>query len=81
MALWILRPIDKNAEPWMRGYAWCFGMVVRAKTEQDARKLAHGNGGSENKRQSPWLDPDYTTCQSLSASGPAEVVLQDCRER
>jgi len=45
MNLWLLRPSsnlpdDRAKNPWIPWYDKCFGMVIRAETEEDARKLA-----------------------------------------
>ncbi len=50
MKLWLLRPnknLSENDNPWKPWYDKAFSFVVRAETEEDARKLAHKNAGSE----------------------------------
>jgi hypothetical protein len=87
MKLWLLAPIDissKNSlwEPW---FDKCFGMVVRAKTEQAARALAQANAreeenagpwGSEMGKRA-WLDSEISTCEELTGKGEEDVILQD----
>lgn len=90
MKLWILAPVDGLSgtdNPWKPWYDKSFGFVVRAESEDDARKLAHSKAGDENRGEfmgqsiartkTPWLDPKYSTCVELSADGAAEVVMQD----
>lgn len=90
MKLWLLRPadgLDKNDNPWEPWYDKAFGFVVRAETEEEARKLAHDDAGDENRGEflgrktadtnSPWLEAKYSTCTELSGDGDAGVVMQD----
>lgn len=79
MKLWILRPIDgdKLWEPW---YDKAFGFVVRAKTEEEARKLAQSCGGDEigwNDDFPAWTSSKHSTCEELNASGDAGVIIRD----
>ena len=40
MKLWILMPkenLNKGDDPWNPWYDKCFGMIIRAKTEEEAR--------------------------------------------
>ena len=92
MKLWILKPVDnlpKHDDPWK---PWCdkaLGFVVRAETEEEARKLAHEQSGDENPgavlgnkiadTNSPWLDAKCSTCAELTAEGEVGVVLRDFR--
>ena len=51
--LWILRPVkeikDREKDnPWNPWFDRAFGFVVRAKTETEARELAHSQAGDEN---------------------------------
>ena len=81
MKLWILRPVDglvNTDNPWEPWYDKAFGFVVRADTEEEARKLAHDDSGDETKKtRAPWLDAAYSTCAELLPEGPAVVVAQD----
>lgn len=84
MILWLLRPRDlsDNDNPWYPWYDKCFGYVIRAETEQAARKLAHENAGDENregflKTKEPWLDKKYSTCVELVNDGKSEIIIQD----
>lgn len=90
MQLWILRPkegLSRLDNPWNPWYDKAFGFVIRAESEEEARKLAHDNAWKENdpeflgektsKTDSPWLDPNYSTCDSLLADGNAGVLIED----
>ena len=90
MKLWILRPVEdlKNSDnPWEPWYDKCFGFVIRAETEQDARLIANRNAGDENRgtflnkkiadTKTPWIDPKYTTCKELSNEGDPGVIIRD----
>lgn len=90
MKLWLLRPredLREDDNPWSPWYDKCFGFVVRAETESDARKIANEFAGDENrgeflsskisKTKNPWLDGNYSTCNELTADGDAEMVIED----
>jgi hypothetical protein len=70
-----------------------FGVVVRARSEDEARALAQdhagheglgiywGLGATEEERvPEVWLNPAYTLCEALSSDGPSGVILVDQRE-
>lgn len=84
MKLWLLRPrepgdgaVTEDNNPWDPWYDKCFGFVVRAKTEIEARQFAHESAGAENRGEfmyqaiantkEPWLDPAYSTCVECTA--------------
>jgi hypothetical protein len=83
MRLYLLRPIDDEADPWVPWYDKCFGMVVRAETRQQAREIASKEGCDEvatwqaEKWPNPWLDPDLSTCEQLWRAGDPGVIIQD----
>lgn len=91
MRIWLLLPRedlpDTPLHPWRKyeEYWKAHGFVVRAATEEDARKLANDAGGEENEvrrhegqwNMAPWLDAALTTCEELTGEGPAEVILRD----
>ncbi len=81
MKLFILRPIDPNADdsPWNPWYDKVFGVVVRAKTEQDARQLAGEGGGDEvyDDGTNPWWDETLTSCEELLPDGDVKVIMVD----
>ncbi len=81
MKLWLLRPrrgdfnpVNDHWEPW---FEKAFGLVVRAETEQDARRFAREMRGETGKI---WQDDRYTTCDELKAEGEPGVLLVDWQE-
>lgn len=91
MKIFELKPIHKpNDDPWEPWYDKAFGFIIRAETEEEARKYAHEEAGDENrgefmneeiaKTSEPWLDANYSTCVELSNNGKSGVILKDfCR--
>lgn len=90
MKLYLLRPVDNlpdNDNPWDPWYNKCFGFVVRAKNEPEARQFATEDAGDENRgtfmgakisrTNAPWLDPMYSTCVELKKVGDAGVIIKD----
>lgn len=76
MYLWILRPdlsvFDHLWSPW---YNKTFGVVVRAETEEKARKLAATACGDEGSKA--WLEVKYSSCLRLLDEGLEEVIIVD----
>lgn len=77
MSLWLLEPIDKHSGPWNPWYDKCFGAVVRAKTETEARQVLAGQTNAYDEGPDAWLNPALSTCVQLSARGKAEVLLRE----
>lgn len=90
MKLWLLKNKDKLSkgdDPWEPWYDKCFGFVVRAETEEQARAHAHENAGEENRGRflnkitantnEPWINPKYSTCVELLNDGDAGIVIFD----
>jgi hypothetical protein len=85
MKLYLLRPKAclKVDDPWDPWYDKCFGFVIRASCEDDARKLAQEHAGDEargetfDKKKTVWLQPKYTSCEVLSNTGESGIVIQD----
>ncbi len=91
MKLWILQAKDEELQnddnPWIPWYDKAFSHVVRAETEEEARKIAHENAGDENrgefmcketsKSKAAWKDQKYSTCVELSADGEHGLILTD----
>lgn len=77
MKLWLLEPIDKHDSPFGCFYDVYDGFVVRAETEQQARKIACDAADREEKwrAQSPWLNPEHTTCDEVLVDGEPGVVM------
>jgi hypothetical protein len=71
MQLWLLQPVE-IWEPW---YDKAFGFVVRAESEDEARRFASAKEGDEGK--DVWLDPTLTTCEPLVAGGEPGIILRD----
>ena len=82
MKLWLLRPVENpqaaKGNPWEPWYNKAFGFVVRAETEEEARKLADGEAGDENRDVcQPWLNAKYSSCVELKVKGEPGVVIRD----
>jgi hypothetical protein len=80
--LWLLRPKEGiSPDPWQPWYNRCFGMVIRAGSEAEARMLIEKYTGSEfspyGNGKNPWLSSDTSTCVPLDADGPDEVIMTD----
>lgn len=93
MRLWLLRPLPKYLEyiplskdadfdnPWHPWYDCCFGLVVRARGEDRARLLARKDTYEQTEdRKNPWLDPEFTSCEPLTAAGEEGVIITDNHE-
>ena len=83
MKLFKLTPADGDWVPW---YDKCFGMIIRAEDERQARAIASNHGGDEDtfdvrfekdKSASVWMNPKETLCVELASDGPAELILLD----
>jgi hypothetical protein len=96
MRLWILRPrlevLEREAHPWTPPWDKTMGVLVRAETEADARRLAQTKAGHEGQgiykdwgasddeiAENVWLDEAWTTCDELTVSGEPSVILVDRR--
>lgn len=90
MKLWLLKPrsdIADGASPWKPWYDRCFGLVVRAETEDNARAIADQNGGDETCRaeyewqveRHPWIDVNLSTCEMLMPEGDESVIIRNMR--
>lgn len=79
--LWLLRGGSDMANradgPWDPWYDKTFGMVVRAKDEQEARALAARSCAYEG--EDAWLDSQFSTCVELPKKGESGVILVDHR--
>jgi hypothetical protein len=73
--LWILRPANEDAAPWMPWFDRMFGFVIRAKSESAARMLAAEQAGDEGPQA--WLSPDSAPCTELRVDGHEEVIMRD----
>jgi hypothetical protein len=77
MKLWLLkRPVDKPGHQIWDAYS---GFVVRAETEEDARKLANKESQKPDRGyEGPiWEDHQKTSCKQLIDEGEPGVILDD----
>lgn len=80
LRLWLLRPVGypKPTYPaWDTWYDRCFGMVVVAYDEAQARDIAWRFAGVEGIEV--WRDPEVTTCTSSFTYSEPSLVLRDFR--
>ena len=75
MKLWILRPVNEEAAPWMPWFDRMFGFVIRANSESAARALAAEQAGDEGPEA--WLSADSAVCAELRAEGHEGVIMED----
>ncbi len=73
MKLWLLRPQNERDDRW--DWDCAYGFVVRAATEDHARRYAAGQAGDEG--EDTWMSQAVTTCEELTQDGDPGVVLQD----
>jgi hypothetical protein len=84
MKLWLIKPRDNLPEknPWSPWYDKTFGFVIRAESEEKARKIAHKNAGdeiNEHKKLKPWLDPSLSQRIKLTKKGKEQMILKEHR--
>lgn len=90
MRLWLLkarRELPQGDDPWNPWYDKNFGLVIRAETEERARKIAQDNSADESRgaflgrntseTTAPWLYEKYSSCEELACEGDEEVLLID----
>lgn len=78
MKLWHLTAKEERA-PWQPWFDKAFGFVIRAETEERARKIADENGEDENRKGNPWLDPGFSICEEILTEGEESLILKDFR--
>lgn len=73
MKLWLLTALETD-------YDCKAGFVIRARTEESARKIANENG-SDEVRSNPefWLTPKTATAEEITSKGNEEIILTDFR--
>lgn len=78
MKLFILtpRPFVEGRNPWGTWYDKAFGFIVRAETEDDARRYANEVCGDEGP---VWTHEKYTYCTILKDDGTPGVIMHDFR--
>jgi hypothetical protein len=69
---WIIRPRSKDDEE--IGYDCAQEFVVRARNEEQARKLASEDPGDEGAEF--WLDKKRSACLEI-LSGPPCIIMRD----
>lgn len=93
MKLWLLLPNEElprdfRKNPWDPWYDKCFGAVVEAETESEARKMVQDHGGDETREINPstgrkfgyvWLDEQFSTCTELVPEGRTRIIMSDYR--
>ena len=96
MKLWLITPkegLSSDDNPWYPWYNKCFGMVIRAETEEEARELATDDSCDECETTNygcvPWTRKDiyknawrysrYSDCVELEQDGEAKTILMDVR--
>lgn len=65
MTLWLLKALD---------YVGCDaydGFVIRASSEEEARRIASEREHSESR----WLDAAQSVCTPISADGDPDIIL------
>lgn len=75
MRIWLLKPTERaRLAEW--SFNCCYGVVVRALSEDNAREVAARNHANEGS--AVWLS-DKVRCVALSddAEGPEELLLRD----
>ena len=78
MKLWLIQPRGTNSGAWDPWYNKAFGFVVRAETEEQARKFADAAAGDEkHSREDAWLSTMFSTCEELTAAGDPGIVIRD----
>lgn len=73
--IWLLVPCTDEG-PWEPWYDRCFGFVIRAETEEQARHIASEDAGKEG--EDAWLDAALSVCYELTgANGSNGVIMRD----
>lgn len=78
--LFILKPdVKEGFKDPFPNYDVTLGFIIRATSEEEARRFASQNQGDEGwgEWQSPWLDENLTSCEELLAEGESGVIMRD----
>jgi len=78
MKLWILSPFEglpESSNPWVPWYDKCFGLVIRAETEEEARNIANDKQGYD--LNGAWLDTKLSKCEELLEDGDEGIIICD----
>ena len=68
MKLWLIERDWKLVD-----YDETIGLVIRAETEEQVRRLARRRSWDHSK---DWLDPKRAKCQEITTDGPVRTLLQ-----
>lgn len=74
MKIWLLEPINGDEGAWDPWYDACFGMVIAAETEIEARAIAYDNAAAEGNNV--WLQDNQTSCKELNPQEKG-LILKD----
>jgi len=78
--LWLLKPkedLPSENNPWDPWFGKCFGFLICAENEYQARKIAVDKGGDE---RNAWFDNKLSSCVELTSDNvDTGVVLMDFR--
>ncbi len=96
MKLWLLKKrsdLPADDDPWNPPHDKNHGLVVRAETEEMARRIARDNAENEKhvkemrrgftgemfvvRTFAAWTDEKYSTCVELSVDGEEGVIIVD----
>ena len=80
MKLWKLwANVNDKEDPWKPSVGKVFRFIIRAESEERARRVAHQHAGRENQQieniPAPWLSANYSTCIEVKLDGKEEVIL------
>lgn len=78
--LYILRPIGYTGPDWEQGlwnpwYDKCFGFVVSAESEEEAREIA--SKSARNETAKAWLSLKESTCTELAPTVKSQIIIRD----
>jgi len=90
MKLYLLKALPRAEgvrDPWEPHWDTARRFVVRAENETIARLIAVNNQGDEGYDagqddprdilNSPWVNPEFTSCEELTADGARGLIVRD----
>ena len=93
MAIYLLKARDDLGDednPWEPWFDKNFALAVVARSEDEARRMAHEFAADENRGEflghkvsetkEPWLHPEYSTCRIVDPNEESKVLVIDCAE-
>lgn len=75
MKIWLLKKTERAQDEYEYLYQ---GFVIRAPTEESARRIA-AEAATHDFHQGAWLNPEWATCEEVTAEGEVGVILDDYR--